>query len=101
VAFLGSPTAHGGSIVTGSGNILVGSAASSAPFTAPAALTFPGQDGVEFRALEHSSGQPIAGQRYELETAEGNVFRGTTDSQGMTSRMPTKQPEKATIRWIF
>jgi uncharacterized Zn-binding protein involved in type VI secretion len=90
---------HGGVIIGGSGNIIIGDSFTPAPFIAP--LPIPGQDGVEFRALAHGSGHAIAEQAYELTTAEGQSYCGSTDAQGMTQRVPTRQPDKARVRWIF
>lgn len=37
--------------------------------------------------------KPVEGYPYYVKTVEGNIYKGRTDKDGMTCRMPTKQPE--------
>ena len=37
--------------------------------------------------------KPVEGYPYYVKTVEGNIYKGRTDKEGMTCKMPTKQPE--------
>ncbi|RQP52722.1 hypothetical protein DF159_29320 [Burkholderia ubonensis] len=50
--------------------------------------------------VKHSrTGAALANVLYCAETAEGQRFVGRTDSQGLTARIYTGQPDAVTLRW--
>lgn len=46
----------------------------------------------QFKIHDKTSGDPAQYVRYRIETAEGKVFEGMTDDQGLTSRIMTSAP---------
>jgi uncharacterized Zn-binding protein involved in type VI secretion len=94
---LDGTTSHGGVIIGGSGDVIIGSTHTSAPFTPP--LPIIGQPVVEFKAVSAGNGEPIAEQDYEIETAEGSIVKGQTNAQGMTQSVATLKPDLAVVRW--
>jgi type VI secretion system secreted protein VgrG len=46
----------------------------------------------QFKIHDKHTGEPAPYVRYRVETAEGKVFEGMTDEQGMTSRIMTSEP---------
>ncbi|MHC8348003.1 PAAR domain-containing protein [Pseudomonas sp. RT4P38] len=77
---LDSTTSHGGLVIGGSSNVIIGSAHTPAPFIPP--LPIIGQPLVEFKAISVGNGEPIAQQDYEIETAEGRIVKGQTKTVG-------------------
>ena len=63
---LDSTTSHGGVVIGGSGNVIIGSSHTPAPFIPP--LPIIGQPLVEFKAVSAGNGEPIDQQDYEIET---------------------------------
>lgn len=94
---LDSTASHGGVVIGGSGNVIIGSGHTAAPFIPP--LPIIGQPLVEFKAVSAGNGEPIAGQDYEIETAEGRIVKGQSNAQGMTQSVVTLQPDLAVVRW--
>ncbi|MEC5384233.1 type VI secretion system Vgr family protein [Uliginosibacterium sp. H3] len=54
----------------------------------------------QFRAVDKASGEPIAGQPYRIETAEGDVVEGVTDKDGKTQRVKTLDPQGLKLSWL-
>lgn len=94
---LDGTTSHGGVIIGGSGNVIIGSTHSPAPFIPP--LPIIGQPVVEFKAVSAGNGEPIAEQGYEIETAEGRIVTGQTNALGKTQSVATLKPDLAVVRW--
>ncbi|KIP94081.1 MULTISPECIES: PAAR domain-containing protein [Pseudomonas fluorescens group] len=94
---LDSTASHGGVVIGGSANVIIGSSHTPAPFVPP--LPIIGQPLVEFKAVSAGNGEPIAEQGYEIETAEGRIVTGLTNAQGMTQSVATLQPDLAVVRW--
>ncbi|WP_223518858.1 PAAR domain-containing protein [Pseudomonas sp. GL-B-19] len=94
---LDGTTSHGGVIIGGSGNVIIGSTHTPAPFIPP--LPIIGQPIVEFKAVSAGNGEPIAEQNYEIETAEGRIVKGQTNALGMTQSVATLKPDLAVVRW--
>jgi uncharacterized protein (DUF2345 family) len=94
---LDGTTSHGGVIIGGSGNVIVGSTHTPAPFIPP--LPIIGQPVVEFKAVSAGNGEPIAERGYEIETAEGRIVKGQTNALGMTQSVATLKPDLAVVRW--
>jgi uncharacterized Zn-binding protein involved in type VI secretion len=92
---LDSTSSHGGVVIGGSGNVIIGSSHTPAPFIPP--LPIIGQPLVEFKAVSAGNGEPIAQQDYE--TAEGRIVKGQTNAEGMTQSVVTLQPDLAVVRW--
>lgn len=88
---------HGGVVIGGSGSVFIGDTHTPAPFIPP--LPIIGQPLVEFKAVSVGDGQPIAQQNYEIETAEGRIVKGQTNTNGMTQSVATLQPDLAVVRW--
>jgi len=61
---LDSTASHGGVVIGGSGNVIIGSGHTAAPFIPP--LPIIGKPLVEFKAVSAGNGEPIAGQDYEI-----------------------------------
>ena len=87
----------GGVVIGGSGSVIIGNTHTPAPFIPP--LPIVGQPVVEFEAANTRTGEPIAQQAYELETAEGRIVKGQTNAQGLTQSLTTRQPDLAVVRW--
>ncbi len=94
---LDSTASHGGVVIGGSGNVIIGSSHTPEPFIPP--LPIIGQPLVEFKAVSAGNGEPIAAQDYEIETAEGRIVKGQTNALGMTQSVATLQPDLAVVRW--
>ena len=94
---LDGTTDHGGVVIGGSGTVIIGNTHTPAPFIPP--LPIVGQPVVEFEAANTRTGEPIAQQAYELETAEGHIVKSRTNAQGMTQSVATRQPDLAVVRW--
>jgi len=94
---LDSTADHGGLVIGGSGNIIIGNTHTPAPFIPP--LPIIGQPVAQFKAVSANTDKPIARQAYELETAEGRIVKGLTDAQGMTQSVATPRPDLAVVRW--
>lgn len=54
----------------------------------------------QIRAVSKQSGQPIAGQPYEVRMPDGVTLRGETDAHGRTERIATATPESITVTWL-
>lgn len=54
----------------------------------------------QFRAVDKGSGQPVVGQPYRIETAEGDVIKGITDKDGKTQRVRTLDPQGLKLYWL-
>ncbi|UTW06397.1 PAAR domain-containing protein [Pseudomonas benzenivorans] len=96
IAFLGSATSHGGVIVTGSGDVLVGTQSGSAPFSAPQILP---RHSEQYQLIDSSSGQPVEDALYCVECADGQRFVGCTNGYANTERVFTKDPQSVVVRW--
>ena len=94
---LDSTTDHGGLVIGGSSNIIIGDTHTPAPFTAPIPII--GLPLAAFKAVSCADGKPIAEQAYEIEIAEGRIVKGQTNAQGMTQSVATQQPNLAVVRW--
>ncbi|OYQ16422.1 hypothetical protein B7L09_17070 [Pseudomonas mandelii] len=94
---LDSTTSHGGVVIGGSGNVIIGRSHTPTPFIPPMPII--GQPLVEFKAVSAGNGEPIAQQDYEIETAEGRIVKGQTNAEGMTQSVATLQPDLAVVRW--
>jgi len=94
---LDSTASHGGVVIGGSGDVIIGSSHTPAPFIPP--LPIVGQPLIEFKAVSAGNGEPIAAQGYEIETAEGRIVKGQTNEKGMTQSVATRQPDLAIVRW--
>jgi len=53
----------------------------------------------QFRALDELTGEPVAGQRYRIEFADGRMVRGRTDAQGLTRRVMTEAGVGLKLFW--
>lgn len=53
----------------------------------------------QVRAIHELTGEPITSMPYKLETAEGDVYYGTTDEEGKTLRVATTQPQQIKVIW--
>ncbi|WP_144143897.1 type VI secretion system Vgr family protein [Paraburkholderia sp. BCC1884] len=58
----------------------------------PALPTGEGPYNEQFKIHDTHTGEPSPYVRYRIETAEGKVFEGMTDEQGLTSRIMTSTP---------
>ena len=96
IAFLGSATAHGGVIITGSGDVLVGTQAGSAPFAAPQAVP---RHSEQYQLLDNDSGLPAEEVLYCLECSDGQRLVGYTNAYGNTERVFTNDPQTVVVRW--
>ena len=94
---LDSTTDHGGLVIGGSANIIIGDSHTPAPFIPP--LPIIGQPLAAFKAFSAANGKPIAQQAYEIEIADGRIVKGQTNAQGMTQSVATRQPDLAVVRW--
>ena len=94
---LDSTASHGGVVIGGSGDVIIGSSHTPAPFIPP--LPIVGQPLIEFKAVSAGNGEPIAAQGYEIETAEGRIVKGQTNEKGMTQSVATRQQDLAIVRW--
>ncbi len=79
IAFLGSATAHGGMIITGSGDVFVGTAVGAAPFTP--IVTVP-KHSERFQLVDETTGEAIPDMLYCIETGDGQRLVGHTDNHG-------------------
>ncbi len=117
IAHLGSATAHGGVIISGSGNVLVGSSGGGAPMSPVGALQIGGAIAAvaalaeslgnalglfdEQFVIRDAEGEPLANLPYRITTESGQVYRGITDEQGQTLRISTKRQENLRIEADF
>jgi type VI secretion system secreted protein VgrG len=53
----------------------------------------------QFRAIDKTSGKPIADQSYRLVLADGSEIRGKTDKDGLTQRVSSAQKESVKLYW--
>ncbi len=53
----------------------------------------------QFRAIDKTSGKPIADQNYRLVLADGSEIRGQTDKDGLTQRVSSAQKESVKLYW--
>jgi len=53
----------------------------------------------QIRAVSQQSGQPIAGQPYEVKMPDGAILQGVTDAHGRTERIATATPENIQLTW--
>lgn len=96
-AVLGSVGSHGNVVVGGSGTVLIGTVHSSVSFIAPAPVIVSGQFDEHFVILDATTGAPLAGQGYRLETESGKIFMGMTGANGETERITSSQAESVTL----
>jgi len=54
----------------------------------------------QIRAVSKQSGQPIAGQPYEVKMPDGVTLQGVTDADGRTERIATATPENLKLNWL-
>ncbi|MCE3605095.1 type VI secretion system tip protein VgrG [Massilia sp. P8910] len=53
----------------------------------------------QIRAINELTGEPIPYLPYKLETAEGDIYFGTTDEEGRTLRVMTTSPQSIKVTW--
>lgn len=93
---VGSAGNHGNLVIGGSGTIIIGTSHAPAEFTPVAPLVMQGAFDQQFELLD-SDGEPVPDFKYKVTTASGQVFRGVTDAQGKTRRIPTIREEEIQI----
>jgi hypothetical protein len=49
--------------------------------------------------LDEITGEPVAGQRYRIEFADGRIVRGRTDALGLTRRVMTEAGVGLKLFW--
>jgi len=54
----------------------------------------------QYRAVDHDDGQPIAGQAYRIEMADGTIYAGKANAEELTRRVSTDHPEQVKLVWI-
>ncbi|MGE8500346.1 MAG: PAAR domain-containing protein [Pseudomonas sp.] len=90
VATVGSTGSHGDHVAGGSATVLIGTNVVIADI--PVVPPIPGRFNEQFELLD-AEGEPVAGFNYKITTASGRVFRGTTDSAGLSRRIHTEKAE--------
>ncbi|WP_449466317.1 PAAR domain-containing protein [Stenotrophomonas humi] len=55
----------------------------------------------QFRAIDEATGVPVAEQCYRIELADGTVLTGVTDSEGLTQRVLTPDPQRVMLTWLY
>jgi type VI secretion system secreted protein VgrG len=53
----------------------------------------------QFLAIDHVSGEPIAGLPYRIDEANGQTYFGKTDPQGRTARIATADATSLVVTW--
>jgi uncharacterized Zn-binding protein involved in type VI secretion len=78
-----------------------GGASSSAPppADAAAASAHAGTYRGAFRAVDATTGQPVAGLPYRIELADGRTVRGVTDDDGHTQQVSSDSPDMVKLYW--
>lgn len=95
-AVLGSVGDHGNVVVGGSGTVLIGTSHAPASFAPPAPMPASGMDEAfneHFIVRDSSTGAPVAGCAYRLQTDSGQVVTGITDESGKTRLISANQAE--------
>lgn len=96
VAVLGSVGGHGNVVVAGSGTVVIGTSHAPASFAPPAPMSASGMDEAfneHFIVRDSSTGAPVAGRAYRLQTDSGQVVTGITDESGKTRLISANQAE--------
>lgn len=52
-----------------------------------------------FRAVDDTTGQPVAGLPYHIELPDGRTVRGVTDEDGHTQHVSSDNPETVKLYW--
>jgi uncharacterized Zn-binding protein involved in type VI secretion len=94
---IGTVGSHGNVVTAGSGTVLIGTSGGGAAFTEPAPVVMAGVFNEHFVVRDASSGQPLAGHAYRLETDSGKVIHGVTDEQGKTQLISAGKAEGVTL----
>ncbi|QLC73200.1 PAAR domain-containing protein [Pseudomonas sp. LPB0260] len=94
---IGTVGSHGNVVTAGSGTVLIGTSGGGAAFTAPAPVVMAGVFNEHFVLRDASSGQPLTGHAYRLETDSGKVIHGVTDEQGKTQLISAGKAEGVTL----
>ncbi|WP_395403489.1 PAAR domain-containing protein [Pseudoduganella sp. UC29_106] len=74
------------------------SAVSSAPGQVAAAESDEVYSGA-FRAVDESTGEPVAGLPYRIELSDGRILRGVTDAGGYTQRVSHHEALTMSLHW--
>jgi uncharacterized Zn-binding protein involved in type VI secretion len=75
-----------------------GSAAAPASAAAPVAKDRAQYSGA-FRAVDETTGQPVAGLPYRIELPDGRTVRGVTDETGHTQHVSSNSPDTVKLYW--
>lgn len=94
---IGTVGNHGNVVMGGSGTVIIGNSHTPTAFTAPAPVMMAGVFNEHFVVRDASSGQPVAGHAYRLETDSGKVIHGVTDEQGQTQLISASKAEGVTL----
>ncbi|WP_349572226.1 PAAR domain-containing protein [Azotobacter salinestris] len=95
-AVLGSVGGHGNVVVGGSGTVVIGTSHAPASFAPPAPMPSSDMDQMfneHFIVRDASTGEPITGRAYRLQTDSGQVITGVTDENGKTRLISANQAE--------
>ncbi|WP_229260489.1 PAAR domain-containing protein [Duganella alba] len=75
-----------------------GSAAAPSSAAAPVAKDRAQYSGA-FRAVDETTGQPVAGLPYRIELPDGSIVRGVTDQDGYTQHVSSHTPDTVHLYW--
>ncbi|WP_265578325.1 PAAR domain-containing protein [Pseudomonas protegens] len=92
VATTDSLGSHGNVVIGGSGTVIIGTTVTVAEFTPIVPLTIQQSYNEQFELLD-AEGEPVPGFSYKIVTPGGKVYRGVTDSNGLTQRVFTSASE--------
>jgi uncharacterized Zn-binding protein involved in type VI secretion len=99
-AVLGSVGSHGNVVVGGSGTVVIGTSYTLASFSPPAPMPASGMGQVfneHFIVRDSSTGDPVTGRAYRLQTDSGQVVTGITDGSGKTRFISANQAEDVVL----
>jgi uncharacterized Zn-binding protein involved in type VI secretion len=94
---IGTVGSHGNVVIGGSGTVIIGTSGGGAAFTAPAPLVMAGVFNEHFVVRDATTGTPVAGRAYHLETESGKVIHGVTDESGKTQLISASKAEGVTL----
>ncbi|WP_346667140.1 PAAR domain-containing protein [uncultured Desulfovibrio sp.] len=90
VAHVGSKTACGAEITSGSPDVFINIPLSGKLVEAFAGV---GKYSEQFCVISDMTGEPLVGVEYRIITQKGNIYEGKTDHDGKTVRVYTDEPE--------
>ena len=90
VAHVGSKTACGAEITSGSPDVFI-----NIPLSGKLVETFSGvgKYSEQFCVISDMTGEPLISVEYRIITQKGNIYEGKTDHDGKTVRVYTDEPE--------